>query len=94
MEPENPQDKSLQLSHVCRTAKLGHSCAKKILGLMLSRQNIENKAVTTTLFCVKQIKGKGDALDLQIFLSKADFNNSQFEKLQFHFHKQTLLDRA
>jgi len=22
-----------------------------------------------------------------IFLSKADFNNSQFEKLQFHFHK-------
>lgn len=29
-----------------------------------------------------------------IFLRKADFNNSQFENLEFHFHKQKLLHRA
>lgn len=38
------------------------------------------------------MKRNNDALYLKcIFLSKADFDNSQCEKLEFHFHKQNYL---
>lgn len=38
-----------------------------------------------------QIKGNNASLYLKnLSLKKTDLNNSQFEKLQFHFHKQKI----